>query len=106
MEPFFSQSQGVYKAMFRYSNGWGHLIVTLFFGTLGALLILLPTADATSRGIGITLIMTSSGAWFIPGAAKQVVQEVTKQTQGVQGQQGIQGVQGIQGIQGKETTGE
>lgn len=96
--------------MFKYSNGYGHLIVTLFFGALGALLIMLPTADATSRGIGVMLITTSSGAWFIPGAAKQVAVEVIKTAspqgvQGVQGQQGIQGQQGVQGIQGA-TNGE
>jgi hypothetical protein len=65
---------------FAYSNGWGHVVVTMFFGILGALLILFPTADATSHGIGITLITTASGAWFIPGAAKQVATEVQKVT--------------------------
>jgi len=64
--------------MFKYSNGWGHFLITIFFGFLGAALILLPTADPVSRGIGVTLITTSSGAWFIPGAAKQVASEVTK----------------------------
>jgi uncharacterized membrane protein HdeD (DUF308 family) len=88
------------KGPFAYSNGWGHLIITIFFGILGTLLILLPTADPTSRGLGVALLTTASGAWFIPGAAKQVVNQVTKQSQGVQGEQGVQGVQGMQGIQG------
>ena len=83
--------------IFAYSNGWGHLIITIFFGILGGLLILLPTSDATSKGVGIALITTTSGAWFIPGAAKQYATEVTKGVQGVQGAQGVQGPQGVPG---------
>jgi hypothetical protein len=95
--------------IFAYSNGWGHLIITVFFGALGALLILIPTSTPTSIGIGVTLITTASGAWFIPGAAKQMAREVTKVAapqgvQGVQGVQGTQGEQGVQGVQGVSST--
>lgn len=65
-----------------YSNGWGHLIVTIFFALLGAVLLLYPGTDVTSKGIGIALITTTSSAWFIPGAAKQMASEVAKQVSG------------------------
>jgi UPF0716 family protein affecting phage T7 exclusion len=68
--------------IFTYSNGWGHLIITIFFATLGAVLILYPGATSTTVGIGVMLITTSSGAWFIPGAAKQMASEVAKASSG------------------------
>lgn len=74
----------------KYANSWGHVIITIFFGLLGAILVLFA-ADAAAKGIGIALITTSSGAWFIPGAAKQFANEmsdgVTKAING-QGPQG------------------
>jgi hypothetical protein len=59
------------NALFKYSNGWGHLIMSIFFGGAGLALILLEPTNSTVQGIGVTLLLTVSGAWFIPGAAKQ-----------------------------------
>jgi hypothetical protein len=87
--------------IFQYSNGWGHLIITIFFGLLGAVLLLYPGTDAASKGLGIALITTSSGAWFIPGAAKQMATEVVKAAPpGATGPQGATGAQGIPGLTG------
>lgn len=59
----------------RYANGFGHLIMSVSSMATGLLLILLST-DPTAHAIGVTLIMTVSGYWFVPGAAKQVASEI------------------------------
>ena len=43
---------------------------------VGVFLIADPGLDATTKGVGISLILTVSGAWFIPGAARQVAEQV------------------------------
>lgn len=63
----------------RYTNGVGHLIMSILMTIAGLLLILLPT-DATTRGIGVTLVLTVQGAWFISGSVKQLAHEIVKQT--------------------------
>lgn len=65
----------------QYSNGWGHLIMSVFFTLVGLFLIVFPGLDVGTRGIGIGLIATVSAAWFIPGAAKQVATNVVQQVQ-------------------------
>lgn len=61
-----------------YSNGWGHLIMSIAFLIAAMLLILFPSTPPDVKGIGIGLVFTVSGAWFIPGAAKQVLNQVQK----------------------------
>lgn len=62
----------------KYTNGRGHLIMSVLLLIVGLALVLF-SGDATTKGIGITLILTVQGAWFIPGAAKQVAYEVSNQ---------------------------
>jgi len=52
----------------KYSNSLGHLIMSVVLIVTGLVLILLTT-DATLHGIGVTLIMTPSGYWFVTSAA-------------------------------------
>ncbi len=56
----------------KYSNGWGHLIMSLACLGVGVYLLILGYAT-----IGISLIATVSAAWFVPGAAKQVANGVS-----------------------------
>lgn len=42
------------------------------------MLILWPGTTSDLHAIGITTFLTVSGAWFIPGAAKQVLTQVQK----------------------------
>lgn len=65
--------------LLQYTNGVGHLIVTLAFAAIGTALILVPYTDAPTKGIGVALLSTVSAAWFVPGAARQVVYQVSKQ---------------------------
>lgn len=60
----------------KYSNGWGHLIMSVFFGLIGIVLVVYPGLDPTTKGVGISLILTISGAWFIPSAAKQMASAI------------------------------
>lgn len=54
--------------------------MSILFTGVGLALILL-TSDPTMKGLGVTIILTIQAAWFIPGSAKQVATEVTKQLQ-------------------------
>ncbi len=65
--------------LFKYSNGWGHLIMSLVGMAIGLVLILVPQTDAATKGIGVTLIMGVFTSWFVPGAAKAALQEVKKE---------------------------
>jgi uncharacterized membrane protein HdeD (DUF308 family) len=62
--------------IFQYSNGWGHLIMSIVLIAVGCLFVLLPGTNGDIHGVGIMLVTTVSGAWFIPGAAKQVLSQV------------------------------
>lgn len=62
--------------LLQYSNGWGHLIMSIFFTLVGLFLIVFPGLDAGIKAIGVSLIATVSAAWFVPNAAKQVATEV------------------------------
>lgn len=66
--------------LLKYSNGVGHLIMSLFVGGAGLALILVPGTDATAKGVGFSLLLTVSGAWFVPGAARQAVEAVKDST--------------------------
>lgn len=59
--------------LFRYTNGAGHLIMSILFASIGLVLILTGYSP-----VGIPLLMTVASAWFIPGAAKSVAHQVTK----------------------------
>ena len=67
-----------------YSNGWGHLVMSALFAAIGLTLILVPWTDATTKSIGVSLLLTVSAAWFVPGAAKQISSDITKQIQQLQ----------------------
>lgn len=61
--------------LLKYSNGWGHLIMSLAAMATG-LVMILATPDLTIHASGVTLILTASGYWFVTGAANKVVQEI------------------------------
>lgn len=81
-----------------YSNGYGHLIMSIFMTLVGLALILIPGVNSGAQGVGIGIILAVQAAWFVPGAAKQVATEVIKQMNTIPaGPQGIQGPQGAPG---------
>jgi hypothetical protein len=53
--------------------------MSVIVAAIGLTLVLVPSVDSTTRGVGISLILTVTSAWFIPSAAKQVVQQVAEQ---------------------------
>lgn len=54
--------------MLKYSNSWGHLIMSIVLIVAGLVLIL-GSSDPTIKGVAVTLIMTASGYWFVSSAA-------------------------------------
>jgi hypothetical protein len=67
------------NSLIKYTNGVGHLIMSVICTMSGIALMLIPNLDATTRGVGVTLIMTVQGYWFVSGSAKQVASEVVSQ---------------------------
>lgn len=51
----------------KYSNSMGHLIMSIISITAGLILILVSN-DGTMRGVGVGLILTSTGYWFTSSA--------------------------------------
>lgn len=62
--------------MLKYTNGWGHLIMSLATLFVGMLLYLHGVV-----GLGTGLIATVVSAWFVPSAAKQVAHQVVVELQ-------------------------
>jgi hypothetical protein len=51
-----------------FSNSNGHLIMSLVLIIVGTILMLVST-DGTIKGVGVTLVTTSSGYWFVSSVA-------------------------------------
>lgn len=64
------------NGMLKYTNGWGHLIMSLATMFVGVFLYLHGTT-----GLGTELIGAVVAAWFIPSAAKQVAHQVVDELQ-------------------------
>lgn len=62
-----------------YTNGTGHLILSIVLILVGTAFVLVPYLDQSTRGIGVSIIITVMGSWFIPQAAKQTVDQMNKQ---------------------------
>ncbi|SRR5579885_622665 len=65
--------------LWKYSNGTGHLIMSILMTLVGVVLVIWPNLPAATSGVGVALILSVQAAWFVPGAAKQVAHEVTNQ---------------------------
>jgi hypothetical protein len=64
--------------LWKYSNGAGHLIMSIIATVAGLIMILVP-GDPTVRATGVSIVLSVNAYWFVSGAAKQVAQEVVKQ---------------------------
>jgi len=56
------------NAFTQFSNSWGHLIMSIVLIIVGTVLVLM-SGDSTIKGIGVTLIMTPTGYWFVSSVA-------------------------------------
>ncbi len=65
--------------LLHYTNGVGHLIMSIFLTLVGLVLIIYPGLPASTNGVGVGIILAVQAAWLVPGAAKQVAHEVSKQ---------------------------
>lgn len=52
----------------KYSNSIGHLIMSICMIAAGTILVLIST-DGLIRGLGVFLINTAVGYWFVSSAA-------------------------------------
>lgn len=64
----------VNKSWLKYSNGYGHLIMSVAGLAVGVFLFVIG-----QPGYGWSCISIILAAWFVPGAAKQVAHEVSEQ---------------------------
>lgn len=58
--------------LLKYSNGWGHLLMSIVLIVAGVILILQPAA--TVQAVGIGLIGTVVPYWFISSSANAIQQ--------------------------------
>ncbi len=65
--------------LLKYSNGWGHLIMSL--ATMAAAVFLIAIGQVT---LGSSMIGLVTTAWFVLNAAKQVAYQVTTQVTSAQ----------------------
>lgn len=52
----------------KYSNGWGHLIMSVCSQIVAVIMLL--QHDSTLTGVGTGLLLTVSGYWFVTSAAQ------------------------------------
>lgn len=62
--------------LMKYSNGVGHLIMSILTTITGLLLIFFGPDPAT-KGIGVAFLLTVQGYWYVSGSAKQIAHEIT-----------------------------
>lgn len=56
----------------KYSNGWGHVIMSV--ASMATAVILLLQHDATLNGLAIGIITTVEGYWFVTSSANTMKQ--------------------------------
>lgn len=56
--------------LLQYSNGWGHIIMSVALLSVAVVLIL--RGEPTLQGVGIALISTVAGYWFVSSSANAV----------------------------------
>lgn len=61
--------------LLKYSNGWGHVIISV--ASLAVAVILLLQHDPTLNGLAIGIITSVQGYWFITSAANTMKQQMT-----------------------------
>lgn len=60
--------------MLRYTNGWGHLIMSIVTMFIGLFIYIHGNVGLGSEMIGIIV-----AAWFIPNAAQQTAQQIAEE---------------------------
>jgi len=67
-------------SLLQYSNGWGHLIMSIVLLTVGLILILAPT-DAATKAIGTGIITGVSSTWLITSTGNIIARQVQQNQQ-------------------------
>lgn len=65
----------------KYSNGFGHLLMSIICLICGVALVLFENGNATIQAIGIGLITTVSGYWFVTSSANAIAQNILQNQQ-------------------------
>ena len=69
--------------LLQYSNGWGHLIMSVVLLAVGLVLVLAPT-DGQTKAIGTGIITTVSATWLVTSTGNIVSRQVQKDTKHAQ----------------------
>lgn len=77
--------------LLKYTNGRGHLAMSIVCMVAGVLIIIFAAAYA---GYAITLMSMVASAWFVPGAARQVAEHVKEEMKTVLPDAPLQGGEG------------
>lgn len=65
----------------KYSNGFGHLLMSIVCLACGVSLILFENNNPTIQAIGIGLVTTVSGYWFVTSSANAIAQNILQNQQ-------------------------
>lgn len=65
------------SSLLKYSNGWGHFLMSLVCIGSG-LIMILASADPSTHATGVGLILTVTGYWFVSSSANAAVKELKK----------------------------
>ena len=65
--------------LLKYSNGYGHLVMSITTLFIALIIVIAPSTDASTKAVGVGMMLTVSGAWFVPGAARQMAQASSDQ---------------------------
>ena len=72
-------------SLLQYSNGWGHLIMSIVLLAVGLVLILVPT-DTQTKALGVGIITTVAGTWLVTSTGNLVLRQALNQNQQNQAQ--------------------
>jgi hypothetical protein len=64
--------------LLKYTNGTGHLIMSVLMVIAGLVLVALPWLGAGMHALGIGMIVGVWGAWFGTSSAKSVIKAVAE----------------------------
>lgn len=67
-------------SLLQYSNGWGHLIMSIILLVVGLVLILVPT-DTQTKALGVGIITTVAGTWLVTSTGNLVLRQALQNQQ-------------------------
>lgn len=59
--------------LLQYSNGWGHLIMSVVLCAAGLAMILVPYTDPSIKAAGCGILTSVGGYWMVTSSANAII---------------------------------